>query len=118
MKFLNQPPKNNSPPFIERYYNKNISENHLTTLAQWAGKEFTDSIRYYAEKMDIRTWINLRKLSPANVLASLPNFITILKSISMTVWKRLDGKVIELFADAYKIWTQRNGKMKSILAAT
>ena len=115
MNFLNQPPQNNIPSFIAQHYNKNISENHLTTLAQWAGKEFLDSVRYFAQKMDIRTWIKLRKLSPANVLASLPNFITILKSISMEVWKRLDGKVIELFADAYNIWKQRIGRMKSIL---
>jgi hypothetical protein len=116
MNFLINPPKNNIPSFIEKYYNKTVSDSYLTGLVQWASKEFTACVRHFAEKMDLKTWVNLRKLSPAYVLASLPNFITILKSISMEVWKRMDGKIIELFSDAYAIWKQRNGTMKSILA--
>lgn len=104
MKYRNQPPKYHIPHFIRKYYNKYVVNDFLVQLALWASKEFFDCVKYYATTLQLSKWIELRKCTPAHVLASHPDFLTIVKSTSVEQWRQTDRLTAELFADAFVIW--------------
>ena len=66
--YLTNPPKHNIPEFIKNFYNKYVGNEYITQLAKWANGEFFACVKYYADKLDLKKWINIRKLSPVRLL--------------------------------------------------